>query len=58
MTLEELQKEKLELGKQINKLVREFESKFNCYAKLRQDAGPTMATITYRTFRVDVEVHL
>lgn len=58
MTLEELQEEKRELGKQISKLVQEFESKFGCYAELRQESGSVMSAKTYRTFTVDVEVHL
>lgn len=58
MTLEELQEEKREIEKQIGKLVQEFESKFNCYAELRQNAGHILSAKTYRTFTVDVEVHL
>lgn len=58
MTLEELQEEKRELGKQISQLVQEFESKFGCYAELRQNAGSILSAKTYRTFTVDVEVHL
>ena len=58
MTLEELQEEKREIEKQIGKLVQEFERKFSCYAELRQNAGPILSAKTYRTFTVDVEVHL
>ena len=58
MTLEELRKEKRELGLQISKLIREFEEKYNCHAELQQHSGPTMTTITYRTITVEVEIHV
>ena len=53
---EELRKEKSMLSSQIQKLVREFEEKYNCYAELRQQSVSTMTTC--RTITVEMEIHV
>lgn len=58
MTLEELQKEKRELGKQISKLVQEFEEKYKCYAEIQQNCAAVLYSQTPRTLAIEVEVRL
>lgn len=58
MTLEELATEQRELGSQIQKLIREFERKYSCYAQIRQDSTQVIHSRTPRTLVVELEVHL